>query len=139
MTESELAKLITPTRVIELHSSAIRAHGGLDGVRQEGCVDGVIGGAISGCIYAAAEQGAGPDILGFLAHLMRGLNSSHCFNDGNKRVTWMVVDDVLLQVGLRIACEQAEAADFVRRMASERMSPPQIVAWLVEPGRIEPL
>lgn len=135
MTIEEIEALISPARLRELHAAAIAAHGGLAGERVATCVEGVVGNAVSNCLYAAAESGSDLDPLCFLAHLMRGLNGGHCFNDGNKRITWMVVDEVLLQLGLEVVAEQDEAALFVRTIATERLTPQAIIEWFLD-GRI---
>lgn len=139
MTVEEIEALISGARIREMHDQALVADGGLGGERIHDCVDAALGNAISGCLYTAAEAGSDLDALCFLAHLMRNLNSGHCFNDGNKRVVWMIVDDVLLQLELRVDADQAEAAAFVRDIATEKLSPQAIVAWFIEPGRLVPL
>ena len=134
MTPEELEQVISAERIYKLHDAALAAHGGLPGMRP-GCIEGVVGSAVMGCIYGSAETGDAPDVLSLLAHLMRGLNGNHCFNDGNKRVTWMVVEEVLVQQGLQVALDEDAAIAFIHRIIAEHLSPQAILAWFLD--RIE--
>lgn len=107
------AWLSTPD-VYQLHERALREHGGLEGVRDDGCVPGALGSAWNAQAYESGNDDGAPDLFLFVVRLFLYLLRNHCFNDGNKRVAWLAMETVLRQQGLTIGSSDDDAETFVR-------------------------
>jgi death on curing protein len=124
--------LISTQRITELHAIGAEM-GPIAGATQKpGCVEGAIGAAVQGAFYVQNTGSEQPDPLLVAAFLLRSLVQDHCFVDGNKRVAWLAVLDVLaVGANLTLRTDEEEAANFVLRVADgTTRSVPEIVAWL---------
>lgn len=122
--------LITESRILAFHKRALSEHGGRSGGPQVGCVSAKLGAAWSAEEYVGGE--AGIEGLTFASYLAFYLAKGHCFTDGNKRVAWLALVDVLAALGLRIAAGQDEAAAFMEDVATEGARPEDVRDWVAQ-------
>jgi death-on-curing protein len=105
-------------------------HGGRPGGPQVGCVDAKLGAAWTAEEYVGGE--AGIEGLTFATFLAFYLAKGHCFTDGNKRVAWLSMVDVLAALGLRIEVGHDEAAKFMDGVAGEGTKPEHVREWVAD-------
>lgn len=120
--------------VLAIHRDAIVSHGGQDGPPQPGCVEGKIGGAITSAGYEAGDDE--PDLLCAVGYLIVYLVLGHCFTDGNKRAAWAAAVRVLDANGIRVNCDDPEAAPLIERVATHDADVSDVIAWLGRAGRL---
>ncbi|UJR82824.1 type II toxin-antitoxin system death-on-curing family toxin [Sandaracinus amylolyticus] len=128
-------ELIAPARVWDLHAKIIARWGGLPGERERGCVDAKIEGALTAALYAC-DEGEEPDVLSVAVHLLVYFAQSQCFVDGSKRVAWATMNEQLHAAGLRIVATPEDAAELVLAVSNKKLGAADVLAWLVEPGRL---
>lgn len=84
--------------VLALHDAALQAHGGTPGHGQGvACVDRSLCAAVNAVLYRFGADDDCLDPKWFAAYAFLYLLKNHCFTDGNKRVAWMVLTQVLFQ------------------------------------------
>jgi len=130
--DAHLGDLIDHNRVLELHRQGVERYGGLVGAPREGCVEGALGNAMTAEYY---RESGDNDVSGlvFAACSLMYLVSSHCFGDGNKRVGWLVMTDVLAKLRLTVNATQDEAEAFVLQIArGDLKDRRKIVQWVAE-------
>lgn len=124
-------------RVIEIHQRMLRLHSEdpLEGPPKTGCVESALGAACNALMYEEQEQSA----LHFACYAFFYLARNQCFADGNKRVAFGVLCDLLLHDGLVIQATDDEATEFTLDVADGRIRTVQgVLTWLVEEGRLAP-
>jgi len=112
--------------VLRIHERALARDGGLAGIRDLGLLTSAVmtpqqafGGAHLHEDFAAMA-GA------YLFHLA----NNHPFLDGNKRVALAAALVFLLANGVTINASEDDVADVTLRVASGRLSKPDLAAWL---------
>lgn len=74
----------------------------------------------------------------FAAHLMFGIIKGHCLLDGNKRLAWVALFDVLASLELRIVASTDDAEAFCLGLCERGdASPGDVQAWLLD-GHVAP-
>lgn len=74
-----------------------------------------------------------PTVIERAGVLMRGLTTSHAFQDGNKRTAWITTMAYLLSNGTRLdTVEPREAERFVLDIISRQHDPRSAAVWLGE-------
>jgi death-on-curing protein len=127
--ESPPTALCTVERLHELHAATMRARNQSPTPAREGCLESSVGAARSAGAYASEDEA--DEGLVFAAAILLYLTKNHCFGDGNKRVAWAAVVEVLLVLGLTVDATEIEAADFVLDLAArERPAIQDVLAWL---------
>lgn len=126
---------ITVGRVLALHARSIADHGGLAGLRDEGCPERSVGAAFSGALYDAPD-GEDPDPLNVAARLLYYLARNHCFVDGNKRVAWLAFVDVIRAREVEINATVDDAESLVLDVAQGKVHVEDVIVWLAAPGRL---
>lgn len=135
MTLDAICEQLSIERINRIHGENLARLGGRPGGPKPGCVEGSVGGAATAAHYRS--EGPDPDILIFLSHLVFYIAKNHCYVDGNKRVAFSVIDEVLAHVGLRLEATQDEAADFILSIADGVVtSAEEVGEWLTAPGRL---
>jgi death-on-curing protein len=132
MTAQPWVHLVDKARVLELHAKGLERYGGLMTEPKEGCVEGSLGNAWTAESY---HEGADQELAGltFAACTLLYLATNHCFTDGNKRVSWMALTDILAKLGLMVEATQDEAEAFVKQIADGSLRErPKVVAWIAE-------
>jgi len=105
-------------RLMALHARGLREHRGLDGVRDPGCPEGTLGSAKLAVSYD--ELGESHPHLLFGCYLLYYFATKQCFVDGNKRIAWTSLCEVLGTIDLTIDASAEEAYAFVIGIAEGR-------------------
>jgi prophage maintenance system killer protein len=119
--------LTTEDRVLHLHQRSLRTHGGRPGGPLPGCVSAKLGAAWSAEGYIGDE--AGIEGLTFATYLLFYLAKGHYFTDGNKRVGWLAMTDVLAVLGLGVRAAAEEVVSFVDQLIADTR-PELARAWV---------
>jgi len=123
--------LCTLERLMALHARGIREHRGMLGVRELGCPEGTLAAAWNGMTYYPGQQE--DDILLFAAYLLFYFAKKQCFIDGNKRLAWSSMSEVLAQEHLEVDVSIDEAEQFVKDIANNQVTRvEQVRAWIVK-------
>ncbi|NBD09792.1 MULTISPECIES: type II toxin-antitoxin system death-on-curing family toxin [Corallococcus] len=119
------------TRLQALHAMGIAAHGGTVGVRDALCPGATLGAAWSAEEYNA-RPGAVPGLM-FAVYLLFYFATKQCFVDGNKRIAWLAMSEVLAGMGLEVDASDDEAEALVMAIASNRFKDVEpVFLWVVE-------
>jgi len=126
--------MISIERIKELYVVAIEMYGGIKTLTDDQIekAKGKIAQAEAGAYYSGMQG----DHLHVAAFALKYFAQDQVFTDGNKRVAWMVAVDILQLIDIGVNATPEEAADFVLRVANEKLSYEDILAWLAFPGRL---
>jgi prophage maintenance system killer protein len=118
-------------RLQHLHARSVAEHGGSTGVR-----DALSPGATLGAAWTAEEYsappGAVPGLL-FAVYLLFYFATKQCFVDGNKRISWLAMTDVLAGMGLEIDATIDEAEALVMAISNNQYRDVEpVYLWVVE-------
>ena len=120
--------MITLEHALDLHRISIELYGGSLGIRDEGYLKSALERPFSTFggedLYPSAFQKA--------AAILESILKNHPFIDGNKRTGFFACGSILMSYNWRIVTTNAEAFDFVIRVASTHMEFNEIVSWLQE-------
>ena len=108
-----------------IHFDQIRAHGGLPGIRDENALESALARPLNRWAYDA-----GCDLAELAAAYGYGLATSHPFNDGNKRVSFLAMYVFLSVNGLEIEADETEVVDLMVAVASGRCGEEDLSDWL---------
>ena len=98
---------ITKSALMLLHGESLAAHGGGEGLRDEGLLDSALARPLNLLAYAAADTP--PDVAALAASYTVGLAKNHPFVDGNKRAAFLATGLFLYLNGYRLEASQADA------------------------------
>lgn len=127
--------LITRDEVVRLHHLGIDRYGG--GTKlppSDGCVEQTLGGAWAAEQYLELDGGC--EGLLFAAHVLVYLAKNHCFGNGNKRVAWLSMERILLELGLTLDLTESEATQLVNDIVTSKLDG-QAVAMLIGEKAVE--
>ena len=110
--------------VLAVHSQEIARHGGADGLRDPGALQGALARPRQLVAYGA------PDAADLAAAYAFGIAKAHAFADGNKRTAWVVSRLFLADNGCRLDFERAEAVETMVGLAAGTSSESDFAAWL---------
>ena len=110
-----------------LHAELIAAHGGSDGLRDEGLLDS----ALAAPYQTFDEHSAFPTIQQKAARLGFGLIMNHPFVDGNKRIGAHVMLTMLAMNGIELEYTQKELYESILQVASGELSYEGLLAWIL--------
>lgn len=112
----------TVTEALEMHRLLIEEFGGIHGLRDQGLLESAI---------FRPQSGYYDDLLHEAAALMESLASNHAFLDGNKRVSFSVVDTFLRMNGHFLDVQPLSAHQFITEAITRReFRVRQIREWL---------
>ncbi|MCY1075185.1 type II toxin-antitoxin system death-on-curing family toxin [Archangium lansingense] len=117
-----------------LHERGIREHPGLPGVRELGCPEGTLGAAWNGMVFFPGQaEREGDDLLLFAAYILFYFAKKQCFVDGNKRVAWAAMCEVLAHEKLDVDVPPDVAEQFVKDIANNQVTRiEQVRTWIVK-------
>jgi death on curing protein len=116
-------------RLLELHARGLREHKGAAGIRDLGCPEGTLGNAWSGAEYS--EIGESLPHLVFASYLLYYFATKQCFIDGNKRIAWLTMSEVLASVNLEVNATTDEAYAFCIAVANKQVRDVHsVVMWV---------
>jgi death-on-curing protein len=108
-----------------IHFDQLRLHGGLPGLRDENALESALARPQNRAAY-----GSDSDLAALAAAYGYGLATSHPFNDGNKRVSFLAMYVFLDLNGLELEAEEPEVVDLMVAVAAGRMNEAELAGWL---------
>jgi death-on-curing protein len=108
-----------------IHFDLLRSHGGMRGVRDEAALESALA---RGRQRFAYEPGS--DLATLAAAIGYGLARNHPFNDGNKRVAFVVMVVFLGLNGLDPTVAQTQVVTMVLDLAAGGLSEEVLAEWL---------
>ncbi len=108
-----------------VHFDLVRAHGGLHGVRDEHALESALARGRQRLAYEPLS-----DLPALAAALGWGLARSHPFNDGNKRVAFVVMAAFLALNGLDLEAPEPEVVAVMLELASGDLAEDALADWL---------
>ncbi len=120
-------KVITKAQALMMHRELIAAHGGSDGIRDEGLLDS----ALSAPFQTFGGQPLLPSIQQQASRLGYGLIMNHPFLDGNKRIGAHIMLTFLAMNGIELRYTQKELYETILSVASGEMSYDELLHWIV--------
>jgi death-on-curing protein len=115
---------ISKRAVLASHSEQITAHGGAEGLRDEGLLDSALGKPVNVFAY---EDGA--DLFRLAASYAFGIARNHPFVDGNKRTALVVSLAFLNLNGLDVEASKEEFYFTFLRLAEGGLTEDELAAW----------
>lgn len=119
---------LTKEQILMLHHELIEAHGGSDGLRDEGLLDS----ALAAPFQTFEGQPMLPTVQQKAARLGFGLIMNHPFMDGNKRTGTHVMLIVLALNGIELEYTQKELYEIILQVASGEASFDELLSWILD-------
>ena len=119
---------ISKPALMLLHGESLAAHGGLEGLRDEGLLDSALGRPLN--LLAYADPAAPPDVAALAASYAVALAKNHPFVDGNKRAAFLATGLFLYLNGYRLNASQADATITVLGLADGDITESEFANWL---------
>jgi death-on-curing protein len=108
-----------------IHFDLLSTHGGMRGLRDEGALESAIARPRQ---KAAYEESV--DVAALAAAYAFGLARNHPFNDGNKRIAFVVAAVFLELNGLRFQAPEPDAAKKMLALAAGELTEDELAAWI---------
>ena len=118
--------------VLFLHDQALRDHGGVQGLRDEGLLHAALARPLNRLAYAAADS---LDLFDLAAAYAYALARTHAFSDANKRTAWACCVLFLRTNGVAIDAATPDVVDRMPQLAAGALGEADFAAWLRERGR----
>lgn len=112
--------------VILIHSKVIQKSGGIDAIRDRGCLES----AVAAPMQSFDGQDLYPSDVEKIARLGYGLAANHAFLDGNKRIAAMMVQLLLKWNGYHLELVPGELADMFIAIADNRATEEELLDWI---------
>ena len=109
--------------VHEIHDHQIAEHGGLDGVRDSGAVESALARPRNLAVYG------GQDAAALAASYAWGIAKNHGFIDGNKRTAWVTARLFLVDNGITLSFDHAEAIRVMEGVADGEITEAELADW----------
>jgi len=119
-------KKLTKEQVLALHRSLVEAHGGDNGMRDEGLLDS----ALAAPFQTFGGQSLLPTIQQKAARLGFGIIMNHPFVDGNKRTGTHVMLTMLAMNGIEMEYTQQELYEMVLKVAASEAGFSELLEWV---------
>ena len=114
--------------LLAIHAQVLALHGGADGVRDDGLLDSALARPRQLFTYGDPP----PDLCALAASYAAGIAKNHPFVDGNKRSAFVAAGVFLLNNGLELNADEAEAVAMMIALASSAIDAPTFAHWLRE-------
>jgi len=108
-----------------IHFDLLRSHGGMPGIRDEAALESALARGRQRFSYEP-----GSDLPALAAAIGYGLARDHPFNDGNKRVAFVVMVVFLGLNGLDLKVSETEVVTVVLALAAGGLSEDELAGWL---------
>lgn len=120
---------LSTRQVIQIHDLTLEVHGGgMPGIRDRNLLES----AVSAPKASFGGEFLHKDIFAMAAAYFLSLAKNHAFIDGNKRTAVSTTATFLQLNGIGLETDEDELVDFAVRVASEKISNEEIVAFLKE-------
>ncbi len=110
---------------IAIHDEQIAEHGGAPGIRDRAVIES----ALARPVHLADYGDPPPDASALAAAYAYGLARNHGFMDGNKRTAFVVALVFLLNRGLLLVADDAEAVRVMQATAAGTITEADLAAW----------
>jgi death on curing protein len=107
-----------------VHFDILRAHGGMPGLRDEGALESALARGRQRLVNESAS-----DLTDLAASIGHGLAANHPFNDGNKRVAFVMMAVFLGLNGLELDAPETEVVTTMLDLAAGRMTEVELAEW----------
>jgi death on curing protein len=111
---------------LTIHAQQLSAHGGSEGVRDEGMLESALARPLN--LLAYSEES--PSLAQLAAAYGFGIAKNHPFVDGNKRTALVVTFTFLLVNGIRIIAPKEERYFIFYDLAAGKLSEDGLAQWL---------
>ena len=111
---------------LTIHAQQLAAHGGSDGVRDEGLLESALARPLNLLAYCEAV----PSLARLAAAYGFGIARNHPFVDGNKRTALVVAFTFLLVNGLRLTAPKEDRYFAFYDLAAGKLSEDGLGQWL---------
>ena len=108
-----------------IHFDVLRSHGGMPGVRDEGALESALARGRQRLAYEPDS-----DLPDLAAACGFGIARDHPFNDGNKRVAFVVMAVFLGLNGVDLVAPETEVVTSMLDLAAGTISEADLAAWL---------
>ena len=108
-----------------IHFDVLRSHGGMPGVRDEGALESALARGRQRLAYEPDS-----DLPDLAAACGFGIARDHPFNDGNKRVAFVVMAVFLGLNGVDLVAPETEVVTTMLDLAAGTISEADLAAWL---------
>lgn len=106
-----------------VHDRQLAEHGGMDGVRDPGAIESALARPRN-----LADHGT-PDIADLAAAYAFGFARYHGFNDGNKRIAWVVARLFLADNSYWLNADPIDAVKMMEALASGAIEEKELAQW----------
>jgi len=103
----------------------IRAHGGMPGLRDENGLESALARAQQRHAYEPST-----DLAGLAAAYGHGLATNHPFNDGNKRIAFVIMAVFLGLNGWEIEAPEEEVVTVMLALAAGELDEERLASWV---------
>ena len=110
--------------VLALHARSLRDHGGGEGLRDHGLLDGALAKPKQLVVYGD------PSVFELAAAYAAGIGRAHAFIDGNKRTAFFAMYVFLGLNGHELDADEAEAAAIMIDVATGQLAEAEFAKWL---------
>jgi death-on-curing protein len=121
-------KKLTKAQVLTLHRALVEAHGGDEGIRDEGLLDS----ALAAPFQTFDGRPLLPTIKQKAVRLGFGLIMNHPFVDGNKRIGVHVMLTMLAMNGIELEYSQKELYEIILKVAGSETGFEELLGWVLE-------
>ena len=125
-------KILTKEQILEFHRELITAHGGTDGIHDEGLLESAMATPLQTFdgqpLFATVQQRA--------VRLGYGIISNHPFIDGNKRTGTHAMLVMLALNGIELEHSQQELTEIILKVADSKADFEELLEWVLSHERI---
>ena len=115
---------ITTEVALATHAEQLAEHGGSEGVRDGGALEGAMTRPRNLALYGE------PDAAALAASYAFGIARDHPFVDGNKRTAAVIAETFLVLNGLTLAATDAELVVAILALAAGDLSEGELADWI---------
>ena len=108
-----------------IHFDVLRAHGGMPGMRDEGALESALNRGRQRLAYEPTS-----DLASLAAAIGFGIAINHPFNDGNKRVAFVVMAVFLGLNGVDLTAPETEVVTTMLDLAAGELGEAELSEWL---------
>lgn len=116
--------LLTAAQIIAVHD-AILAPNELQGMAGDKSLEGALARVENRIAYGLVD-----DLYALAACYATAVSQAHCFNDGNKRTAFQIMDIVLDLNGVQISWQTEQAGDKIIQLAQSTLEDAELANWL---------